>query len=111
MAAGTGRAVPLQLAGLLDAAGSVLRAAHLRATRAVKQGHVYCVPHLPFNWFDRPPSVNLLIGLRWTGHLVYPEVFDYDMRAETRRFYRLFYQIDLNDAQVDALLARSTRQQ
>jgi iron complex transport system substrate-binding protein len=80
-----------------------------RAVRAVKQGRVYGVPLLPFNWFDRPPSANRLIGLRWLGHLVYPGVFDYDMRAETRRFYRLFYRIDLTDAQIDGLLARSGR--
>jgi iron complex transport system substrate-binding protein len=77
--------------------------------RAVKQGRVYGVPLLPFNWFDRPPSANRLIGLRWVGHLIYPEVFDYDMRAETRRFYRLFYRIDLGDARIDGLLARGVR--
>jgi iron complex transport system substrate-binding protein len=80
-----------------------------KAVRAVKKGHVYGVPFIPFNWFDRPPSANRLIGLRWVGHLVYPAVFDYDMRAETRRFYRLFYQVNLTDAQIDELLARCTR--
>ncbi|MCS4516657.1 hypothetical protein JTS98_03245 [Clostridium botulinum] len=32
---------------------------------AVKQNKIYMIPNLPFNWFDKPPSINRLIGIRW----------------------------------------------
>jgi iron complex transport system substrate-binding protein len=36
--------------------------------------------------------------------VLYPEVARFDLRAETREFYRLFYHIELADAQLDRLL-------
>lgn len=74
---------------------------------AVKQGRVYVTPQLPFNWFDRPPSVNRVIGIKWLGALLYPDLFRGNLRREVREFYTLFYHVDLTDSQLDALL-RST---
>ena len=50
--------------------------------KAVKEGEVYEIPNKPFNWFDRPPSVNRILGLKWMGNLLYPEIYDYDMRKK-----------------------------
>jgi iron complex transport system substrate-binding protein len=80
-----------------------------RMVRAVKNHEVYEVPQYPFNWMDRPPSVNRIIGIKWAAHLLYPDLFPYDMRAETRRFYATFYHCNLTDAELNQLLATATR--
>ena len=35
--------------------------------RAVRDGHVFVAPNLPFGWLDEPPSINRLLGLAWLG--------------------------------------------
>jgi iron complex transport system substrate-binding protein len=74
------------------------------AIRAVQDGKVYRAPSLPFGWFDAPPGVNRLIGVRWLASVLYPDVFNQDLRAETKRFYKLFYHVDLDGDRLDALL-------
>lgn len=76
---------------------------------AVKEGHVYAIPNAPFNWFDRPPSINRLMGVRWLGNLVYPEYFDIDIKQETKDFYELFYHRTLTDDEVDEILENAIR--
>lgn len=71
---------------------------------AVKTGRVHLSPTLPFGWIDRPPSLNRLIGLKWLAQLLFPQRFDFDLAAETRRFYRLFYHVELSDRDLDRLL-------
>ena len=75
------------------------------AVKAVKEDRVYLSPKLPFGWIDFPPSVNRLIGLWWLAKNLYPERFPEDMNLLTRDFYKLFYHIDLNDAQLARVLA------
>ena len=65
-----------------------------RRVKAVQNGEYYQVPHEPYSWMGRPPSINRLIGIRWLGHILYPSVFDFDMERETRRFYQLFYHFE-----------------
>lgn len=71
---------------------------------AVKKGQVFATPSLPFGWFDSPPGINRLIGIRWLEALLYPKAFDTDLRAEAKDFFKLFYQVDVSDAQIDRLL-------
>ncbi|MCP5367991.1 MAG: iron ABC transporter substrate-binding protein [Hyphomicrobiales bacterium] len=80
-----------------------------RTLGAVRAGRVYLSPTLPFGWFDRPPSANRLIGLRWLLAVLYPDRFAADLEAETRRFYRLYYHLDLSDAQLARVLGPGTR--
>jgi iron complex transport system substrate-binding protein len=72
---------------------------------AVRAGRVHLSPKLPFGWVDFPPSVNRLIGLWWLAKILYPEQFPEDIRPLTRDFYRRFYHVVLNDAQIDRVLA------
>lgn len=72
---------------------------------AVKRKRVYLAPTAPFGWIDRPPSVNRIIGLKWLAGLFYPDRFAFDLKAETRRFYKLFYHVDLSEAELDRLIA------
>ncbi|MEA1832735.1 iron ABC transporter substrate-binding protein [Methylobacterium durans] len=77
--------------------------------RAVRAGRVYQAPRLPFGWFDAPPGINRLIGLRWLAGLLHPDLFPQPIEAETRAFYRLFYHVDLAPDQVAALLSGAGR--
>jgi iron complex transport system substrate-binding protein len=74
-----------------------------RGVKAVQDGRVYLAPLLPFAWLDLPPSVNRLIGLKWLGKMLYPDVFTADLRRDAQEFYSLFYQHALAPAQLDAL--------
>ena len=35
--------------------------------RAVREGHAFVAPSLPFGWLEEPPSINRLLGLAWLG--------------------------------------------
>lgn len=72
--------------------------------KAVQNNQVYAIPNAPFNWFDRPPSVNRVIGVKWLGNLIYPERFNYDMKKETKDFYEMFYHRALTDDEVAEIL-------
>lgn len=76
---------------------------------AVKNREVYQIPRGPFDWFDRPPSISRVLGVRWLGNLLYPDLYQYDIRAEVKQFYSLFYHMDLTEEQLDELLARAVR--
>ncbi|HAA08858.1 MAG: ABC transporter substrate-binding protein [Syntrophomonadaceae bacterium] len=71
---------------------------------AVNNERVYAVPSGPFNWFDRPPSVNRIIGLKWLGNLLYPEIYQYDIAKEAKEFYKKFYHYDLTEEELNSLL-------
>ena len=79
--------------------------------RAVKKQQVYEIPTGPFNWFDRPPAVSRLIGIRWVANLLYPDVYPFDFRSEVKRFYALFYHYQLSEQELDELAARAQRVQ
>ncbi|HUH86132.1 MAG TPA: iron ABC transporter substrate-binding protein [Stellaceae bacterium] len=75
-----------------------------RGIKAVRDHRVYLLPRLPFGWFDSPPAVNRLIGVRFLAATLYPDVFPRDLRETTSEFYRLFYHEKLSEAQLDQLL-------
>jgi iron complex transport system substrate-binding protein len=72
--------------------------------KAVQAKTIYVAPGLPFGWFDAPPSVNRLIGVRWLSRLLYPGVVSDDLAATTRDFYQRFYHVTLGDAQLATLM-------
>jgi len=71
---------------------------------AVRNGRVHLSPTAPFGWIDRPPSLNRMMGLIWMAGLLYPDHWRGDLRAETRAFYKLYYHVDLSDAELERLL-------
>lgn len=73
--------------------------------KAVREGRVYLAPTAPFGWIDRPPSVNRLIGLPWLASIFHGERFAFDIREDTRAFYKLFYHVDVSDADLQTLIA------
>lgn len=72
--------------------------------KAVKDKRVYQIPTLPDNFFDRPPSVNRIIGIKWAGNMLYPDVFKMNIKDETKKFYELFYHCKLTDTEVNEVL-------
>jgi iron complex transport system substrate-binding protein len=72
--------------------------------RAVRSRRVYLVPHVPFNWFDRPPSQMRLLGIQWLTSLLHPNLYPMDMVKETRAFYRLFVGWELSEREAKAVL-------
>jgi iron complex transport system substrate-binding protein len=72
--------------------------------RAVREGRVVLIPSRPFNWFDRPPSFMRILGLCWLTNKLYPERYPKDMVAETKTFYRLFLDVELDDEAARAVL-------
>lgn len=77
--------------------------------RAVKNHAVYEIPYLPFNWFDRPPSVNRLIGMQWLTNLLYPDTYRINIKEETKKFYEMFYHRTLSNEEVNELLTHAER--
>ena len=73
--------------------------------KAVAHGRVHLAPTAPFGWIDRPPSINRLIGLAWLAHLFHGDRFPFDIRVETRAFYKLFYQVDVSSSDLETLIA------
>ncbi len=78
------------------------------ALKAIKNNAYYEIPIEPYNWLGRPPGPNRMIGVRWLGNLLYPDVFDYDIAQEVKDFFSLFYRYDLTDEEVHNLLDNST---
>jgi iron complex transport system substrate-binding protein len=75
---------------------------------AVADERVYEVPAAPYEWLNKPPSVQTLLGLLWLGNLLYPDIYDIDIVAEAQRFYSLFWHYDLSAAEAQELVANST---
>lgn len=86
---------------------AILQDKNWSSIQAVKNGRVYNIPKSPFAWVDRPLGPNRIIGLKWLGKTLYPEYYTtFDMIDEIKTFYRLFYHMDLTDAQVNKLLTQ-----
>jgi iron complex transport system substrate-binding protein len=81
----------------------------LKSITAVKKHQIYDAPYRPFNLMDHPPTINRLLGLKWMGHLLYPEFYPYDLPKAVAEFYRLFYRIEMSPAQAEAALGTATR--
>jgi len=79
--------------------------ARWRRINAVKNNRVFIIPKAPYNWFDRPPSYMRYLGIKWAMSCLYPELYRVDMAAEARAFYRLFLDLELNDAQLREIMA------
>lgn len=96
---------------LLDAPGPYATLStdkYWSALSAVKDGKYYEIPYGPYHFLASPPSINQIIGIRWLGNLLYPDLYNYDMVTEMQSFYKLFWHYDLSEADAKALLANST---
>ncbi|WP_057872934.1 ABC transporter substrate-binding protein [Loigolactobacillus rennini] len=76
---------------------------------AVKENRVYLVPSTPYNFLGFPPSVNRILGIQWLGHLIYPDVYQLNIKQTVQDFYQLFYHIHLDDQQTTEILQNAVR--
>jgi iron complex transport system substrate-binding protein len=76
--------------------------------RAVKDKRVYLIPNQPFNWFDRPPSFMRLLGAKWLMHILYPQRYTVNPVEETRKFFRLFLNVDLTTEEAKEIMYMGT---
>lgn len=74
---------------------------------AIRGGRYYEIPNLPYNWLSNPPSINMLLGVWWLGNLLYPQYYDYDMKAKAQEIFSLLWGYELTDEEADAMLANS----
>lgn len=74
---------------------------------AVKNKKVYFLPKDPFSWFDRPPSFMRLLGLKYVISILHPDLYELDIYEESKKFYKLFLDLDLNDSQIDDILGKN----
>jgi iron complex transport system substrate-binding protein len=75
---------------------------------AVANRRVYEVPAKPYEWLNKPPSVQTLLGLQWLGNLLVPDIYDFDIIEVTQRFYQLFWNYELSAEEARELMANST---
>ena len=71
---------------------------------ALAQRRVFLIPRHPFNWIDRPPSFMRALGAQWLAHLLYPQLYPFDLPTATREFYRLFLQVELDENSLKTVL-------
>lgn len=62
-----------------------------QSLQAVKEGKIFTVPSLPFNYITRPPSFMRLMGIRWLIHIFYPKLLASTSDEELKRFNKLFF--------------------
>jgi iron complex transport system substrate-binding protein len=77
-----------------------------KSLTAVKNGEVYLSPVGGF-WWDRP-SPESILGILWLAKVLYPgEMQTIDLKAETRDFFKDFYNYTLQEKAYQSFFART----
>ena len=71
---------------------------------------MFQTPLQPQNWFDRPPSANTIIGVKWTLSILYPDLVDFDIKEEAKEFYQLFYHVEIDDDDIAVIMDKALRE-
>jgi len=74
------------------------------STGIAQSARAYLTPSDPYRWFDKPPLQMQTLGALWLAHILYPEVYDYDMASTVRDYYELFFSRNLSHEEASALL-------
>lgn len=69
---------------------------------AVRNQSVYLVPNLPMNWLAAPPSINRIAGIIWADKVLYGG--DFDLHQELKEYFRLFFNKEMSDETLTALM-------
>lgn len=73
--------------------------------KAVKDKKVYQMPNGVSRW-GHPGSLETPLAMLWTAKTIYPEHFsDLDLKQETKKFYKEFFGLDLNDETISQILS------
>ena len=71
---------------------------------AVKNGRVVQIPNVPFSFLFNPPSMNRVIGIYWLGQLLYPELYQMDIRQQVKDYFQLYLRHELSEDQLKLVL-------
>lgn len=72
--------------------------------RAVKEKKVYQIPNGVSRW-GHPGSLETPLAVLWTSKLLYPQYFEHiNLEEETKKYYKDFFDISLDDKQVKQIL-------
>jgi len=74
----------------------------LSLTKAAQNKRVYKMPLGGYRW--DPPNQESPLTWMWLADLLHPEVFDYDLRAEMKKAYKVLYNYELSDADIDGII-------
>lgn len=83
---------------------TIVNDATWKELKAVQNKKVYCIPNVPYSFLNNPPSINRVIGINWLGNILYPDQYNLNIKDEIKRFYKLFYTVDLTDEQYDEII-------
>jgi len=72
-------------------ADTVAQNPQFKNLKAVKDGKVFTVPSIPFNYISRPPSFMRLLGIRWLIDSFYPSLSKKTFNDEKEEFEKLFF--------------------
>ena len=68
------------------------------AVPAIGAGYYVEAPSGPYDWIGNPPSINRYLSMMWLTKLLYPDFADFDLYAQVREYYNLFYGYELSEA-------------
>ncbi|MGK6314776.1 ABC transporter substrate-binding protein [Neorhizobium sp. DT-125] len=74
----------------------------LSLTKAAKNKRVYKMPLGGYRW--DPPNQESPLSWMWSANLIQPDVFKYDLRSEMKTYYKMLYNYELTDADIDGIL-------
>lgn len=72
---------------------------------AIQTDNYRLIPNSYYIWFGRQPLFTQTIGLLWLGNLLYPDIYDIDIREEAQKNYEVFMGQRLPEEEIDNLLA------
>ncbi|WP_283170980.1 ABC transporter substrate-binding protein [Curtanaerobium respiraculi] len=82
-----------------DLIGNTIEGADFSALSAVQNGKVYCNGLGSWSWFT--PSVDWPLTMEWLAKVTHPDLTsDIDVVADTKAYYKSYYNVDLSDAQM-----------
>ena len=69
---------------------------------AVRNRRVYKIPMGIYRWSQ--PNVEAHLFMEWLGKVLQPEAFaDVDLKADTLEFYRLMFNYELSDTELEQI--------
>ena len=60
-----------------------------------------------FGWFDSPPSLNRLLGVKWLVRILHPRLFPEPLGPRVADFHARYYHRSPTDAQLRPLLEQA----
>ena len=81
--------------------GKISKLAGWRNLKAVKNGSYYLIPNMPVNWFDMPHTYMQLAGAWWLASILYPDKFDEDIKTFKKKIYKLFFNLESGEKEIE----------